>query len=43
MESFIGKEEQFVGDAELEGEPVEVFEDRGDVLPRFRVGEHPGS
>ena len=31
MEGFIGEEEQFVSDAELDRKPVKVFEGGGDV------------
>ena len=43
MESFIGEEEQFVCDAELNRKPVEAFKGGGDVLPGFGAGEHSGS
>ena len=43
MEGFIGEEEQFVGDTELDREPVEAFKGGGDVLPASGTGEHSGS
>ena len=43
MESFIGEEEQFVGDSELNRKPVEAFQGGGDVLPGSGTGEHSGS
>ena len=43
MEGFIGEEEQFVHDAELDREPVEAFKGGGDVLPASCTGEHSGS
>ena len=43
MKGFIGEEEQFVYDSEIDREPVEAFEGRGDVLPASCTGEHSGS
>ena len=43
MECFIGEEEEFVGDAEVNRKPVETFEGGGDVLPASGAGEHSGS
>ena len=43
MKSLIGEEEQFVGDSEVNREPVETFEGGCDVLPASGAGEHSGS
>ena len=43
MESFVGEEEYFKGDAEFDGEPVEIEEDRGDMVTGSGVGEEAGS
>ena len=43
MESFVGEEEYFKGDAEFDGEPVEIEEDRGDMVTGWGVGEEAGS
>lgn len=43
MEGFVGEEEEFVGDVELDRKPVEVDESGGDVLPRLGVSENPVS
>ena len=43
MEGLVGKEEDFVGDAGLDRQPVEVDEGRSDVLPRLCVCEDPSS
>lgn len=42
MEGFIGQKEDFVVDAGLNGEPMELNKGKGDVLPRSCVGENPG-
>ena len=42
VENFIGEDQEFVLDLVGDGEPVEVFEDWGDVVPRFGVGEEKG-
>lgn len=43
MEGLIGKEEELVLDAELDREPVELLEDRGDVFSGAGVSEEAGS
>ena len=44
MEGFIcEEEEEFVGDAELDREPMETDKGGGDVLPGFGVSKNPGS
>ena len=43
MESFVGEEEYFESDAGFDGEPVEVKEDRGDMVTGSGVGEEAGS
>ena len=42
VESFIGEDQEFVMNPVGDGEPVEVFEDWGDVVPRFGVSEETG-
>ena len=42
MERLVGDEEEFVGDAGLDREPVEVEESGGDVLPGLGACENPG-
>jgi len=43
MEGFVGEEQEFVSDAGLDREPVEVEESRGDVLPGLGACENPGN
>ena len=43
MEGLVGKEEDFVGYAELDRQSVEVDEGGSDVLPRLCVCEYPSS
>jgi len=43
MEGLVGEEEEFVSDAGLDWEPVEVDESGGDVLPGLGACENPGS
>ena len=43
MEGLVGEEEEFVSDAGLDREPVEVDESGGDVLPGLGACENPGS
>ena len=38
----MGEDQEFVLDPVGDGEPVEIFEDWGDVVPRFGVGEETG-
>lgn len=42
MEGFVGEKEDFVVDAGLDWEPVEVDEGWADVLPGLGAGEDPG-
>ena len=43
MQGFVGEDEEFEGDSIFDGEPVQLFEGGGDVLPGFGAGENPGS
>ncbi len=43
MKGFVGEEEKFESNAELNRKPVQLFECRGDVLPGFGPSENPGS
>ena len=43
MEGVVGEEEDFVGYAGLDRQPVEVDEGGSDVLPRLCMCEYPGS
>lgn len=43
MESFVGEQEEFVGDTVFDGKPVEALEGGGDVLPGFGPSKHSGS
>ncbi len=38
MEGFEGEEEQFILDVVMDGEPVEVLEDGGDVVVGMGLG-----
>ena len=42
MKRFVGEEEKFESNAELNREPVQLFECGGDVLPGFGSSEKPG-
>ena len=42
VEGFMGEEENFELDAQFDGEPMEVLEDRGDVVSGSGVGEESG-
>ena len=41
MQGFVGEEEDLEGDAVFYGEPVELLQGGGDVLPAFSAGEDP--
>ena len=43
MEGLVGKEEDFIGYAGLDRQPVEVEEGGSDVLPRLCMCEYPSS
>lgn len=43
MQRFVGEQEKFEGDPELNRKSVQLLESGGDVLPRFSASENPGS
>ncbi len=43
MKGLVGEEEDFVHDMGLDWEPMEMDENRGDVLPGLGASENPGS
>ena len=42
VKGFVGEGQDFIGDPVGDREPVEVFEDWGNVMPGFGVGEESG-
>ena len=43
MKAFVSEEEEFIGNAAFDREPVETDEGGGDVLPGLGGRENPGS